>query len=160
DSGALVEEEARRYRQVLDGTADFSVFGDALLDLSAYLHRVHGEQGVLLGGEYHAALHAGYANGYAPLMLHFLRAFLSAGLTGNPRLSKAVLTGILRVAKESIFSGLNNLAVYSLLRPEFATSFGFTEPEVAALLERHGRGALLDEVRDYYNGYSFGGTAV
>lgn len=160
DKGALSEEEAARYRRVLAGTADLSILGDALLDLSAYLHRVHGEKVVILIDEYDAPIHAGYTGGYLHHVLDFFRLFLSQGLKGNPHVFKAVLTGILRVAKESVFSGLNNLGVYSLLRPDFSTSFGFTEPEVEALLDRAGRRALLPAVRDYYNGYVFGGTPV
>ena len=160
DSGALSDEEALRYRQVLDGTAAHSVFGDALLDLSAYLHRAHGEKVVILIDEYDAPIHAGVAGGFLRQALDFFRLFLTQGLKGNPHLFKAVLTGILRIAKESVFSGLNNLAVYTLLRPEFSTCFGFTEPEVTALLEQAGRGELLSAVRGYYNGYSFGGTAI
>jgi hypothetical protein len=160
DGGGLSEDEAQRYRRVLAGTAETAGYATALLDLSAYLHRAHGEKVVILVDEYDAPIHAGVAGGYAPRIIDFFRAFLSAGLKGNPHLFKAVLTGILRIAKESVFSGLNNLAVYTVLRPEFSTCFGFTEPEVMALLERAGRGALLPSVRGYYNGYSFGGTAI
>jgi hypothetical protein len=160
DGGVLSEEEAQRYRRVLAGTAEMAACGAALLDLSTYLHRAHGEKVVILIDEYDAPIHAGHAHGYAPQILDFCRAFLSAGLKGNPHLFKAVLTGILRVAKESIFSGLNNLSVYTLLRSDFSTCFGFTEPEVTALLERAGRSELLPAVRGYYNGYSFGGTAI
>jgi hypothetical protein len=160
DGGALLEEEQVRYRQVLDGTGSSSTFGDALLDLSAYLHRAHGEKVVVLIDEYDAPIHAGFTHGYAPRILDFFRALLSGGLKGNPHLFKAVLTGILRVAKESIFSGLNNLAVYTLLRPDFSTCFGFTEPEVAALLARAGRTDRARVVRAWYNGYDFGGEVV
>jgi hypothetical protein len=160
DSGALLEEEALRYRRVLDGTAELSVYADALLDLSTYLHRVHGEKVVVLIDEYDAPIHAGVAGGYLREVLDFFRLFLTQGLKGNPHLFKAVLTGILRVAKESIFSGLNNLAVYTLLRPDFATCFGFTELEVAALLDRAGRRERMDAVRAWYNGYVFGGEII
>jgi hypothetical protein len=160
DSGALSEEEAQRYRQILSGTASFAVVADALLDLSRYLHRRHGEKVVILIDEYDAPIHAGYANGYANEVLELFRALFTAGFKGNPHLFKAVLTGVLRIAKESIFSGLNNLAVYTLLHPHFSTCFGFTEEEVATLLERAGQRDLLDAVRGYYNGYAFGGTPI
>lgn len=96
---------------------------------------------VILLDEYDEPLHAGYLHGYAAQVIGFFRAFLTEGLKGNPHLFKAVLTGILRVVRESIFSGLNKVAVYSLLAPEFDTCFGFTEPEVEALLARAGRPA-------------------
>src|SRR5262249_35401898 len=121
DGGTLSEDEAVRYRRGLAGTADGAGCASAPLDLSSSLHRAHGEQVVILVDEYDAPIHAGHANGYAPQILDFFRAFLSGALKGNPHLFKAVLTGILRVARESIFSGLNNLAAYTLLRPDFST---------------------------------------
>jgi hypothetical protein len=160
DAGVLTPDEKIRYQQVLDGTAEFPVFCDALRDLTEYLHRAHGEKVVLLLDEYDAPIHAAHTHGYAPFVLDFFRAFLSAGLKGNPHLFKAVITGILRVAKESIFSGLNNLEVCSLLRPDFATSFGFTEPEVAALLDRAGLSSHIEAVRAWYDGYLFGGEVI
>ncbi|MBI4601500.1 MAG: AAA family ATPase, partial [Planctomycetes bacterium] len=91
----------------------------------------------------------------------FFRNLLSAGLKDNPHLEKGVLTGILRVAKESMFSGLNNLKVHSLLRKPFATSFGFTEEEVEGLCaEFELSTAQRDELRSWYNGYRFGGRVV
>ncbi|WP_437752637.1 AAA family ATPase [Sorangium sp. So ce1389] len=160
DSGTLSDREARRYRAVLDGTASRIAYETALLDLSSYLRRRHGERVVILLDEYDEPLHAGYLHGYAAQVIGFFRAFLTEGLKGNPHLFKAVLTGILRVARESIFSGLNNVAVYSLLAPEFDTCFGFTEPEVEALLARAGRPERLLSLRAWYNGYLFGNTVV
>ncbi|MGK4004808.1 AAA family ATPase [Sorangium sp. So ce1036] len=160
DAATASEAEGRRYREILDGTASYATCADALLDLARLLHRHHGERVVILLDEYDAPIHAGHANGYVKEVLEFFRAFLTAGLKGNPHLFKAVLTGILRIAQESIFSGLNNLAVYTLLRPDFATSFGFTEPEVEALLDRAGRRDRLATVRSWCNGYAFGGTVV
>jgi hypothetical protein len=144
ESGALSDAEVQRYRQILDGTAGFAAYASALEDLSRHLHELHREKVVILIDEYDEPIHAGYVGGYAKEVLEFFRAFLTGGLKGNPHLHKAVLTGILRVARESIFSGLNNLSVYSLLRTEFSTCFGFTEPEVLALLEAAGCPELLD----------------
>lgn len=156
----LSEREARDYRAILDGATEPVLYHRALLDLSAYLHRLHGEKVVLLIDEYDEPIHAGYLHGYAAPMLEFCRAFLTESLKDNPHVFKAVLTGILRIARESIFSGLNNLAVYSLLRQEFSDCFGFTEAEVLSLLERAGRSDLLEPVRSWYNGYVFGGKTV
>ncbi|WP_437564481.1 AAA family ATPase [Sorangium sp. So ce542] len=160
DSGQLGDVEQRRYREVLDGTASEAVYGRALLDLSSHLHRLHGERVVMLIDEYDEPIHAGYLHGYAPRILDFVRTFLTEGLKGNPHLHRAVLTGILRVARESIFSGLNNVVVYSLLRSDFGTCFGFTEPEVEALLDKAGRRSLLEVIRAWYNGYDFGGAVI
>jgi hypothetical protein len=160
NDGRMSEVDTRRYRAILDGTAGDELFHSALADLSRYLHRHHGEQVVILIDEYDEPVHSAYLCGYAPPILEFFRAFLTEGLKGNPHLFKGVLTGILRIAKESIFSGLNNMAVYTLLRPEVSTCFGFTEAEVTALLERNNVGEQLADVRRWYNGYLFGGTVV
>jgi hypothetical protein len=160
DSRLLSELEAKGYRAVLDDTAEPALYYRALLDLSSYLHRVHGEKVVLLIDEYDEPIYAGHVHGYAPTILDFLRAFLTEGLKDNPHLYKSVTTGILRIARESIFSGLNNLAVFSLLRRPFNTAFGFTEEEVVALLEKANAADNLDAVRRWYNGYVFGKTVV
>ena len=160
DRPDMSEWEARDYHAVLDGTAGREVFQQALLDLAAQLHRYHGEKVVILIDEYDEPIHAGYVHGYAAEVLGFFRNFLSEGLKSNPHLQRAVLTGILRVARESIFSGLNNLAVYTLLHHGFATCFGLTEAEVADLLDQAGRGEQLAEVQRWYNGYVFGDHVI
>ncbi|WP_428263649.1 AAA family ATPase [Haliangium sp.] len=160
DSPAISEREARDYRAVLDASAEDELFARALLELSAIMHRHYGEKVVILIDEYDGPIHAAYLNGYAQELLDFLRAFFTDGLKGNPHLYKAVLTGILRVARESIFSGLNNLTVYSLLEPQMATAFGFTEAEVQDLLTRADLKGRLSEVRSWYNGYDFGGHVI
>lgn len=161
DSGKLDEVAAQRYRDVLDGSASAVLYRRALLDLSSYLHEYHGEKVIILIDEYDNPIHAGYLHGYTDRVLDFFRGFFGAGLKGNLHLYKAVLTGILRVARESIFSGLNNLSVYTLLRSEFATCFGLTEAEVEAdLLVRAGRGESLAEVQRWYKGYLFGGHVM
>ena len=160
DGGALSPQEAARFEEIRGAAGSMATSSNVLLDLSRYLHRHHGQPVVILIDEYDEPIHAGHTHGYSDQVLQFFRAFLTEGLKGNPHLFKAVLTGILRIAKESIFSGLNNLAVYSLLRPDFATCFGFTEPEVQALLERASRRDQLGTVRSWYNGYVFGGAVV
>jgi hypothetical protein len=160
DQGKLDEIETERFRSILDGSAPAILYHRALQDLSEYLHRYHGERVVILIDEYDQPIHAGYVGSYVREMLEFFRAFLGSGLKSNPHIYKAVLTGILRVARESIFSGLNNLRVYSLLHPLFATAFGFTAAEVTALLERAGLRDRLDEVEAWYDGYIFGGQVI
>jgi hypothetical protein len=132
----------------------------ALSLLSRLVARHHREKLVILIDEYDTPIHAGYTNRYYDEVTAFFRDFLSGGLKDNAQLFKGVLTGILRVARESLFSGLNNIEVYSLLRPELAPYFGFTEPEVRALVEATGQPELLDGLRAYYNGYLFGGLAI
>jgi hypothetical protein len=159
-SERLSERQLQDFRAVLGGTAEQALFDRALLDLSGYLHAHHGEKVVILIDEYDEPIHAGHFHGYSPQILEFFRTFFGAGLKSNPHLHKAVMTGILRVAKENLFSGLNNPGVYSLLRPEFNTCFGFTESEVAALLSRAGRSDRLEDVRAWYNGYLFGDEVI
>ncbi|MEZ4301064.1 MAG: AAA family ATPase, partial [Polyangiaceae bacterium] len=160
DSGKLNDWQRRDYRAILDRTADTALWRRALLDLSGYLHAHHGEKVVILVDEYDEPLHAEHFHGYAAEILAFMRVFLGDGLKSNPHLFRAVITGILRVAKENLFSGLNNPGVYTLLSKPFNTCFGFTEAEVAALLSRNGQSALLPTVRAWYNGYLFGGEVV
>lgn len=124
--------------------------------LTEALHRATGERAVLLVDEYDTPLHAALARGGYGEAADFLRNLLSAGLKDNPHLYRGVLTGILRVAKESIFSGLNNVAVYTLLSARFSTSFGFTREEVDALAAASGQTALLPALRDWYDGYRVG----
>ncbi|MFO0755970.1 MAG: AAA family ATPase [Byssovorax sp.] len=160
DGSILDEVDRRRFQQILDGKATDALHERALLDLSAHLHAHHGEKVVILIDEYDEPIHAGHVHGYSKEILDFMRAFLGAGLKSNPHLFRAVVTGILRVAKENLFSGLNNLGVYTVLAEPFNDCFGFTEDEVSSLLQRQGRLDALDAVRAWYNGYIFGGTVI
>ena len=152
--------DRRRYEAVLSGEAPPELLRRALLDLSALLHEATGEQVVLLIDEYDTPIHAGWLHGYYDEVIGFFRVFLGAALKDSPHLARGVLTGILRVSKESIFSDLNNLRVYTLLREEYSAAFGFTEEEVQVLAEQADAGALLPEIRRWYNGYRFGNATI
>jgi Predicted AAA-ATPase/PD-(D/E)XK nuclease superfamily len=158
--GSLAPHDAALFSSVLERRATEAAYLMALPHLSRLLVRHHGQRVVILIDEYDTPIHAGYANGYYDQVVAFFRDFLSGGLKDNADLFKGVLTGILRVARESMFSGLNNIIVYSILRPTLATYFGFTELEVRGLVEAVGSPDLLDGVRAYYNGYVFGGHAI
>jgi Predicted AAA-ATPase/PD-(D/E)XK nuclease superfamily len=158
--GNLAPEDAKLFVDVLERRATFGVSVEALKLLTRLLAEHHREKVIVLIDEYDTPIHAGYSRGYYDDVITFFRDFLSGGLKDDPHLAKGVLTGILRVAKESLFSGLNNLAVYGILRSEYATYFGFTEPEVRSLVEAAGSPALLDDVRSFYNGYLFGDVAI
>jgi len=160
DEGALHDVDAADFRSVLERRADPVDLMDSLRRLCGVLHAYHGEPVVLLVDEYDTPIHAGHVHGYYEEVIEFLRNLLSGGLKDNPHLFRGVVTGILRVARESIFSGLNNLAVYSLLRPEYATAFGFTEAEVERLADLAGARDHLADLRDWYDGYLFGGHVV
>src|SRR6185295_19303461 len=133
DGEGLDDDERQHFLGILAAKEDEAVTWGALLELSRLLHRHHGEQVVVLIDEYDTPIHSGFGAGYYDRILVFFRNCLPAGPTDNPHLLKSVLTGVLRVARESIFSGLNGLAVYAVLRPAFSAAFGFTPAEVEQL---------------------------
>ncbi len=160
EGGTLDAPQEKSFLRVLDGSASLAELALSLLHLSAALHARHGEEVMILVDEYDAPIHAAYLGGYLAEALDFFRILLGAAFKGNPHLRKGVLTGILRVARENIFSGLNSLDVCSLLSPQFRTAFGFTEPEVRDLLDRTGYPDALATARSWYNGYVFGGEVI
>lgn len=159
-TGALRDDQAARFRQILRGEGPEEIYAESLRELSSHLARHHGEQVVVVIDEYDTPIHSAESGEDERRLLAFFRAFFSAGLKDNPHIFKGMITGILRIAKESLFSGMNNLAVYSLLRPEHATAFGFTPEEVTDLAERTGAAASLPEMERWYDGYRFGGQVV
>jgi len=128
--------------------------------LSEALCRHYNQKIVILIDEYDTPLHAGYSKGYYEEIISFMRNFLSGGLKDNTHLFKGVLTGILRIAKESVFSGLNNLGVYTILSPRFSNAFGFTESEIQQMLKDYKSENLLETLSEWYNGYCFGNTVI
>lgn len=152
----LSDVELERFDRVRRGTGDLADFMRSLLDLSTYLERAYKAKVMILIDEYDAPIHAGYLNGYYQEIIDFMRGFLGAGLKGNNALNLSVMTGILRVAKESIFSGINHLEVRTFLQHDYADKFGFLEDEVAAILTYFGLGNQIEEVRRWYDGYQSG----
>lgn len=128
--------------------------------LSKYLYDYYGEKVIVLIDEYDTPIQHSYFSGIYDQTIAFMRNFLSSTLKDNIYLEKAVLTGILRVARESIFSGLNNLDVYSILKEGYSDKFGFTEEEIEKMLTDFN---VVDEIEDFkkwYNGYVFGNTVI
>lgn len=148
--------QTERLRKLLAGTAGKSDLETSLFDLSQALHAYHGERVVILIDEYDTPVQSGYANGFFDDVVGFFRNFFSAALKDNSSLFKAVMTGILRVSRENMFSGLNHIETHSITDEPYADAFGFTESEVAAIVlpER------LEEARSWYNGYLFGGCVI
>ena len=124
------------------------------------LYKVMKKKSILLIDEYDVPIQQAYLNGYYTEFIGFMRNFLSGALKDNDYIEKAVMTGILRVAKESIFSGLNNIKVYSLTSSKYKQYFGFTENEVEELLEYYNIKTKLENIRYWYNGYNFGGAVI
>jgi hypothetical protein len=160
NENALEAEEQEYFETIANLTATSSAYEDSLKRLSRYLARHHQQQVILLIDEYDTPIQAGYVNGYYKEVVGFMRNFLSGGLKDNPHLAKGVLTGIMRVAKESIFSGLNNLDVFTLLNHNFSDKFGLTEDEVKRLLEDLGASERYAEAKTWYNGYCFGSHII
>lgn len=160
DTALLDEDEKDGYRAVIRQTADEHTYRNSLKKLSRWLAVYYGEKTVILIDEYDTPIQEGYLHGYYEPVVHFMRALLGGALKDNADLEKGVLTGILRIAKESIFSGLNNLEVCSLLVPEYSRWFGLLEAEVQTLLADCEVGTAPEEVKDWYNGYLFGDTLI
>ncbi|MCP4402798.1 MAG: AAA family ATPase [bacterium] len=159
-SDCLSEQEKIHYHEVIALRAEAIHYRNALKDLSGYLSRYYQQKTVILIDEYDTLIHAGFFEDYYDESVAFFRSFLGGGLKDNMHLFKGVLTGILRVARESIFSGLNNIGVYSLLNQRFSTHFGLTEHEVQTLLDEYGFHEDIIQVREWYNGYIFGSTTM
>ncbi len=155
-SALLSEQEKRAIQTMLDGTALPVSYVTALTNLSYYLSKHYQSNVIILIDEYDTPIHASFAHGYYNECIEFMRGLLSGGLKDNKHLELAVITGILRISKESIFSGLNNMQVCSVLDDEYADIFGYTQQEVADALHHYGLGDSLNAIRNWYNGYSIG----
>ncbi|MCK4257978.1 MAG: AAA family ATPase [Halanaerobiales bacterium] len=160
NSSKLDRYEKERYKQILSIEAEEVFYVEAFKDLSEYLRRYWDEKVLIMIDEYDAPIQTGYIYGYYDKVVNFTRTLLGGGLKDNPSLEKGILTGILRVAKESIFSGLNNLSVYSLLNAQFDQHFGLLEEEVKYFLDSFGLIGIFEDAKRWYNGYQFGEKTV
>ena len=156
----LEEEEKVQFKSILDGSADQTLFADSLKKLTLWLNRYTQKKVIVLIDEYDTPIQAAYLHSFYDLMIEFMREWLGEGLKDNPCLEKSVLTGILRIAKEGVFSGLNNPGCYTVLDAEFCDKFGFLEEEVTSLLQEHNTSHQMDEIRAWYNGYRIGSSAL
>ena len=124
--------------------------------MSSYLSRYYGKRVILLLDEYDTPMQEAYVHGYWREIVEFFRSLFNASFKTNPYLERALMTGITRVSKESIFSDLNNLEVVTATSEKYETSFGFTEEEVFAALDAYGMGDRKQEVKNWYDGFTFG----
>jgi hypothetical protein len=159
-SSKLLSHQKKVFESVLEEKASDAHMSSALLNLTHALYLYHGVRPWLLMDEYDTPIQASYVHGYYDLMIHLMRSLFGSVLKTNPYLYRAVITGILRVAKESLFSGINNLEAYSLLRSEYSQYFGFTEEEMDYLLKKADLVNHSKEIKDWYNGYQVGDTVV
>ncbi|MBP7562255.1 MAG: AAA family ATPase [Candidatus Cloacimonetes bacterium] len=155
DSDFMHPFEKFIYNQIIEKKSNQAELEHSIKKLGDFLKKYHKENPVILIDEYDMPIHSAYLNGYYEHLITFIRNMLSACLKDNVVLEKAVLTGILRVAKESIFSGLNNLKVNSILSKESSDRFGFTDKEVEKCLKDYDLSDKLQIVKDWYDGYNF-----
>ena len=160
DSDKLAEDEKNYLKRMLNGNATDGDIRVSLQKLSSLLEKHYGQKAILLIDEYDVPLDKAYLHGYYPQMIDLIRALLGVALKTNDSLFFAVLTGCLRVSKESIFTGLNNLMVHSISDASFDEYFGFTDEEVKKLLADYGFESHYDEMRQWYDGYRFGGKDI
>ena len=157
ESNSLRDYEKDTFLKILNKKADITDFAVSLNLLSEYLERHHKEKVVILIDEYDTPIQAGYRKFYDEVV-SFMRNLLSGAFKDNANLYKGIITGILRVSKESIFSGLNNLSVYSILDNPFSDKFGFTEQEVKKIIKDFKVETEYKLIKKWYNGYKFGKT--
>lgn len=156
----LTVNERLVYDAIINQRGSDVDYEDSLLALTRSLHRCSGRKVVILIDEYDTVIHEAYLHGFYEKAIGFMRAFLGGGLKDSTCLERSVITGILRVAKESIFSGLNNLEVCSLLAPFYTDKFGFLEQEVQVLLNDFELAEKADAVKAWYDGYRSGSRLV
>lgn len=154
------EYEEAYIEKILSGTATPVELSVALANLSMMLHKYHGVAPIIIIDEYDTPIQQGHIKGFYDEFIGFMRNLFSGGLKDNKHLTYGFLTGILRVAKESIFSGLNNLAINSILDTKYSEYFGFTADEVKEIARYYQAEDKYDEICEWYDGYKFGNTEI
>ncbi len=160
ESTVLSEEDKTALKELLEGEMDMATFTGSLFTLSRLLTKHHDEKTVILIDEYDVPLAKAFEYGYYDQMATLLRGFLGNALKTNDYMQFAVLTGCMRISKESIFTGLNNFKIYSITDRRFRTAFGFTDTEVQKLLHYYDQDEHYETVKEWYDGYQFGGAEV
>lgn len=154
------EYEEAYIEKILSGTATPVELSVAFANLSMMLHKYHGVAPIIIIDEYDTPIQQGHIKGFYDEIIGFMRNLFSGGLKDNKHLTYGFLTGILRVAKESIFSGLNNLAINSILDTKYSEYFGFTADEVKEIARYYQAEGKYDEICEWYDGYKFGNTEI
>lgn len=156
----LEESDRDRYYSIMRENGDELMYLDSLAFLSRVLMEVYGKKSIILLDEYDVPLENAYFNGFYKQMTDFIRSLFESALKTNPNLEFAVVTGCLRITKESIFTGLNNLKMVSILDIGYSEQFGFTQKEVDSMLQSYNITGRQEEVKAWYDGYIFGKTEV
>ena len=152
--------EKRQFDKIWEITGNERNFKTSLLDLSNYLNKYYGEKVIILIDEYDAPIINAFDKGYYNEAINFFQTFYSSALKTNNSLKYGILTGITRIIKEGIFSGLNNLKVDTILNKKYSEYFGLLESEVIEMLDYFGMKYKIEEVKEWYNGYLFGESEV
>lgn len=160
DSDRCDAFDKKAFLRLQQGNADETELANALADLSLALHKHYGIAPIIIIDEYDIPIQQGYMQGFYDKVILFMRNLFSGGLKDNKHLSYGFLTGILRVAKESIFSGLNNLVINSVLDNKYSEYFGFTASEVQQMAAYYGVADKYAELCAWYDGYRFGRTEI
>ncbi len=157
--GDLLNEKEKRFFRNVTAEMENYVFSASLKTLSNYLYRYYGKKVIILLDEYDTPMQEAYIKGYWRELVELTRSLFNAAFKTNPFLERAVMTGITRVSRESVFSDLNNLEVITSTSDKYADIFGFTEEEVASALGEFGLSDQEKEVREWYDGFTFGKLA-
>ncbi|MEA3445840.1 MAG: AAA family ATPase, partial [Bacteroidota bacterium] len=157
ESDILRKHEKDAFTEIVTGKGDDVDFAVSLKRLSKYLHKYHNKKVVILIDEYDSPIQAGYKKFYDDI-IPFMQNLLSGAFKDNSNIYKGVITGILRVSKENIFSGLNNVSVYTILDNRFSDKFGFTEPETKQVINDFKIKTEYSQIKKWYDGYQFGKT--
>ena len=159
-SDKIAEYEKEYFQKVLNGTASEVDLTSALEKLSKMLAAHYKKAPIIIIDEYDTPIQEGYSKDFYDEIIGFMRNFFSGAFKDNRNLSYGFLTGILRIAQESIFSGLNNLTVNSVMDEEYDNYFGFTQGEVKEMLEYYGMSEKESELKEWYDGYLFGSEEI
>ncbi|HZK85475.1 MAG TPA: AAA family ATPase, partial [Desulfosporosinus sp.] len=160
DSPVLNEMDKIYFNRVRLDQGSEADYTSSIKNLAEMLSKHYGKKTIVLIDEYDVPIQQAYLKEYYDPLISFMRNFMTAALKDNKYLEKAVLTGVMRVARESLFSGLNNLSVWTILDEPYCQYFGFRETEVEELLNYYGIESQLEEVRSWYNGYVFGNAVI
>lgn len=160
-SDKIDADDKVKFQKYLEASVNNEELQDGLGFLSEFLYKAHGNKKViLLIDEYDSPLTSSYEHKFLNQISDFMRNMLSAALKGNSYLEKGLMTGILRVSKNSMLSGLNNMKVYTLFDTEYSEYFGFTESEMQELIKSTGANQEIDQIKNYYNGYKVGNSVI
>lgn len=156
ESNVLTDADRAYFDRILSVDVNNSDITSALYQLSDFLYRYYGKKVIILLDEYDTPMQEAYVGGFWKELIDFTRSLFNSTFKTNPYMERAIMTGITRVSKESIFSDLNNLEVVTVTSDKYATAFGFTEKEVFAALDEYGYGDQKETVKWWYDGFVFG----